>query len=206
MVRIVCLADTHLEHWKLRILPYGEVLVHAGDFTNLGTEHEVQTFADWFAGQEHPKKICIAGNHDFLFQRQPELARKILEDRGIIYLEDQETEAFGLRFYGAPHTPTFHDWAFNLDRGPKIRAKWELIPTGLDVLITHGPAFGWLDDGKGCEDLTEVLMKRCPRLHICGHVHEGYGALKTQERIQVNAALCNRWNQLVKLPIVVDIE
>ncbi|MCK4490026.1 MAG: hypothetical protein KAU23_07180 [Anaerolineales bacterium] len=48
----------------------------------------------------------------------------------------------GTKFYGSPWQPWFYDWAFNLQRGPEIRSKWELIPEGIDILITHGPPYG----------------------------------------------------------------
>ncbi len=51
----------------------------------------------------------------------------------------------GLKFYGSPWQPTFHNWAFNLDRGEEIKKVWDKIPNDTDVLITHGPPFGILD-------------------------------------------------------------
>ena len=33
-------------------------------------------------------------------------------------------------------------WAFNQNRGEDIAAKWELIPTDVDILVTHGPCWG----------------------------------------------------------------
>ena len=41
-----------------------------------------------------------------------------------------------------PRQPEFGDWAFNLPRGEKCLEKWDLIPEGVDVLITHGPPIG----------------------------------------------------------------
>jgi len=38
--------------------------------------------------------------------------------------------------------PEFHGWAFNLPTGAALREKWNLIPDGIDVLITHGPPTG----------------------------------------------------------------
>ena len=38
--------------------------------------------------------------------------------------------------------PEFCDWAFNLSRGEKCLEKWDLIPEGVDILITHGPPIG----------------------------------------------------------------
>ena len=38
--------------------------------------------------------------------------------------------------------PWFYGWGFNLPRGQALLEKWNLIPEGVDVLITHGPPLG----------------------------------------------------------------
>jgi hypothetical protein len=38
--------------------------------------------------------------------------------------------------------PEFGNWAFMLPRGPRIKEKWDQIPDGIDILITHGPPLG----------------------------------------------------------------
>jgi Icc-related predicted phosphoesterase len=89
----------------------------------------------------------------------------------------------GLKVYGSPFTPVHYDMGFTLSRGAELASKWAQIPTDTDVLVTHGPPMGVLDalfDGShvGCQDLLEVVQERVkPRLHIFGHIHEGYGAL-----------------------------
>ena len=53
-----------------------------------------------------------------------------------------------------------------------------------DILIKHAPPRAHLDLGHlGCSFLLEELWRRRPCLHVCGHVHEGYG----QEWIQDDA-------------------
>src|SRR5438552_1874538 len=81
----------------------------------------------------HHHKVVIAGNHDFCFERNPEAARPRL--RHAVYLQDQALEVEGLRLYGSPWQPWFFDWAFNLQRGEPLRAKWAQIPEGTDILI-----------------------------------------------------------------------
>ena len=99
---------------------------------------------------------------------------------GLTFLEDSEARLAGLRIWGSPWQPWFHDWAFNLRRGAEIDAKWKLIPQGLDVLITHGPPLGFGDrvhsgERVGCEDLQRHLDRVKPRLHFFGHIHEDRG-------------------------------
>jgi hypothetical protein len=66
-VRFVCISDTHNKDATLR-LPRGHVLLHAGDFSNVGLPKEVEAFAQWLASQDgFAHKIVIAGNHDLPF-------------------------------------------------------------------------------------------------------------------------------------------
>lgn len=53
----------------------------------------------------------------------------------------------------------------------------------VDVVVTHGPALGHLDetyngDNAGCPHLLKALRRARPKLHCCGHIHEGWGAQK----------------------------
>ena len=61
-------------------------------------------------------------------------------------------------------------------------AKWDAIPTTTDILVTHGPAYGFLDDVEGrkgehlgCELLADKIKLLKPKIHVCGHIHTGYG-------------------------------
>ena len=189
-LRIVCLSDTHLRDVAV---PPGDVLVHAGDFTMGGSLREIERFAAWIGALPHRYKIVIAGNHDFGFERHPHEARDRLD--GVTYLEDQGVEVEGLRIWGSPWQPRFRDWAFNLDRGAPLREKWERIPPGTDLLVTHGPPAGILDrtvSGQevGCADLRDVVFGIRPRLHVFGHIHEGFGVLERDGTTFANASIC----------------
>ena len=63
LVRIVLISDTHNKHEKLE-MPEGDVLIHAGDFTNNGTEQEIREFDMWLASLNFQHKILVPGNHD----------------------------------------------------------------------------------------------------------------------------------------------
>jgi Icc-related predicted phosphoesterase len=126
------------------------------------------------------------------------------------YLEDQFLEVDGVRIWGSPWQPTFCNHAFNLDRGVAIRAKWDLIPEDLDILVTHGPPRGVLDrvgrEHVGCADLAEVVTARRPRLHVFGHIHTGYGTAERNGTLFVNAAICKAHDNPANAPIVVDLD
>jgi len=157
----------------------------------------------------HPHKIVIAGNHDFCFESDREACEKILTN--CIYLQDQEVTINGMRFYGSPWQPWFYDWAFNLERGPEIRVKWNLIPKGTDILITHGPPYGIGDltaqeDHAGCQDLLEVVEKIKPAIHIFGHIHEGYGISSNGITTFINVSSCDQLYQPVNPPLIYEFE
>jgi predicted phosphohydrolase len=132
----------------------------------------------WLRSLPHRHKVVIAGNHDFLVQEKSAEARPLFE--GLTYLEDEEAVIDGVRIWGSPWQPWFHQWAFNLHRGADLDAKWKLIPEGIDVLVTHGPPAGMGDkcwDGRrvGCDDLLRHLGRVKPKVHLFGHIHEDRG-------------------------------
>lgn len=215
-MEVVCISDTHLRP-PLSGVPDGDVLVHAGDVTMRGNEKEVEEALAWLESLPHPHKILIAGNHDFLFERAPSRAGKILTRHpGLNYLQDSGITIGGLRFWGTPWQPWFFDWAFNLGRGAEIREKWDLIPDDTDVLIVHGPPLGQLDrnskgDPCGCSDLGDAIRRVGPRLVVCGHIHEGYGeaemtATRDTAVHMVNASICDADYEPVNAPVIVTLD
>lgn len=181
MMRIVAIADTHLFTNDL-VVPDGDVLVHAGDMCRGGTTDELLHAAQWLEGLPHRHKVIVAGNHDWCFVDAVHDARAIVG--AMHYLQDSEVTIDGLRFYGAPWQPEYGGWAFNLPRGPQLAAKWQMIPRGIDVLITHGPPAGIGDSSPvggraGCVDLRERIAAVQPRLHLFGHIHQD-GGVRTE--------------------------
>ncbi len=191
-VSLVAMADTHGYQRKL-VVPPGDVLIHAGDLTQRGTMAQLTEVRDWLLSLPHPHKVVIAGNHDFALQDERERARALFGPP-FVYLEDELATVAGLSIWGSPWQPWFYDWAFNLQRGPEIDARWRLIPEGVDVLVTHGPPAGYGDrcsDGRrvGCEDLLRHLARVKPRLHLFGHIHEDKGAWQVGPTRVVNATV-----------------
>lgn len=207
-MRIVCLSDTHGMHAQLKV-PDGDILLHAGDFTNIGSMVEFIDFNNWLRSLPHKHKVFIAGNHDFLFERnKAEDIEARVGGFGGIYLQDAEVTVNGIRIYGSPWTPQFYSWAFMLDRYGEIKEKWDKIPAGLDILMTHGPPLSILDKNNasmecGCYDLGQRVLEVKPTLHVFGHIHESYGTKKLNGTTYINASL-HRW-QRPKDPIVFEL-
>ena len=208
-MRIVCLSDTHNCNEEIAV-PAGDILIHAGDATIRGTIDEIVLFNEWFSSLPHPYKIFVAGNHDWLFEIDPKLAKSLFTE-SVIYLQDSLVEIEGLKIYGSPWQPWFFDWAFNLSRGEPLAEKWKLIPEDTDILITHGPPFGILDFppngfSVGCERLRKRVEKIRPQLHVFGHIHFSYGKLKKFGVEFANASICDEGYAPVNLPLVFDLD
>ena len=113
-----------------------------------------------------------------------------------------------LTVYASPWTPEFCQWAFAYERGgavdrfnpPSPRRKLSEAQPGaqvgfaaphpvpdfpdVDIVLTHGPPYGVLDRvvpggfSVGCEYLFRAVERARPLLHVFGHIHEGYGAVR----------------------------
>lgn len=232
-IRFVCISDTHgkIEGSKLQ-MPQGDVLLHAGDFTQKGHMNEIQKFNSYLGALPYKVKVVIAGNHDLTFDDniteaslrtfgvQKSTVESYLSERGLksvkqmltsaIYLEDSLVTVCGIKIYGAPWQPVFCDWGFNLKRGEDILKKWQTIPADLDILMTHGPPVGHGDltggnNNVGCVELLNTVQKRVkPKFHVFGHIHEGYGVTSDGYTTFINASTCTRRYLPTNAPIVFD--
>jgi Calcineurin-like phosphoesterase len=203
-MRIVAVADTHLFHEEL-VVPDGDLFVHAGDMCRGGDLDELRGAVAWIASLPHRHKLIVAGNHDWAFAREPELARALLGD--IAYLEDSATTIEGFTIYGAPWQPAYNDWAFNLPRGAPLAEKWSSIPRGLDLLVTHSPPMGIgdnmpeLPNRLGCAVLRARVEAVEPRLHMFGHIHCDGGAWQRGATMFANVTT---W-ECERAPTVIDL-
>uniref|UniRef100_A0AAV1U054 Calcineurin-like phosphoesterase domain-containing protein n=1 Tax=Peronospora matthiolae TaxID=2874970 RepID=A0AAV1U054_9STRA len=225
-MKVVCVSDTHGLHDLAAAVPDGDVFVHAGDFTDTGARSEVLAFNEFLGRLPHRYKLVIAGNHESSFDRHfyasywhhygheqqydPEEVRALLTNA--LYLEDEAVEIEGYVFYGTPWQPEFCNWAFNLPRGDALLRQWKLIPTDTDVLITHTPPQGHGDlvgcTRVGCVDLLHEVEQRVrPKLHVFGHVHEGYGrsASANGQITYFNASACTHKYEPVNPPLLFEL-
>lgn len=216
--RITFISDTHTKHNKLDgFLPGGDILIHAGDLTSRGYITEIENFAKWYDKiNNYDTKVFICGNHDFGFQDDYEKVKGLLTGyKTIDYLQDDwmmvgEDYEKMVKIWGTPWQPEFFNWAFNLPRGEKLMEKWNLIPTDVDILVTHGPPFGKLDyvayDGKnvGCEDLLFKVQEIKPKIHVFGHIHESFGYVFDGNTHYINAAVLNGRYEFRNKPVTID--
>lgn len=174
---IDCVSDTHGHYPKLE---GGDLLLLGGDYVLRDQYHEYEAFFDWLRAQDYRMKIFISGNHDNQSMFQFDWGDDIE------YLLDGGTEFEGLRIWGSPWTKTFegmnpHCKAFTFDTEEELDEKFKLIPSDVDVLVTHSPPFAVLDrtiDGRQVGStalLTHHLNRIKPRVWVWGHIHESYG-------------------------------
>lgn len=186
-MKIDCISDLH-GHYP--VLEGGELLIIAGDLTASDQQEEYYEFMAWVDIYEtiYKKIVIIAGNHDKFLQINPDFISSHGYDN-IEYLCDSGTEYNGLKIWGSPWSPWFPGInplckAFVLP-DEALFDKWQMIPKGTDILITHTPPYGTLDyrelfDGTryhmGSKTL-ESWIKYVERslIHCFGHIHEGYG-------------------------------
>ncbi len=209
-MKLVLISDTHLTK---PTLPEGDLLIHAGDLTFDGSITQTTKGLNWLGTQGKNYKygvIFVPGNHDWLFQNDFALAKKLGEENKITLLLDSSIVLENKRFYGSPWQPEFCNWAFNVPRFEEIRKKWDMIPLDTNVLITHGPPKGFNDftsrgENVGCEELLQKVLTIKPELHIFGHIHSGYGESFFNGTHFVNASICNEKYQPLNKPVVVDL-
>ena len=101
-------------------------------------------------------------------------------------------EIDGLKIFGSPYTQKYGKGAFQYSKSDDHLA-WNYLPEKIDVLITHGPPYGILDqthkgDHVGSVGLMKAVQRIRPRLHIFGHIHEGHGKREKSGIIFMNVA------------------
>lgn len=188
-MKLLVFSDLHCSPEHARSLEYQaaevEVVVGAGDFSNMGRGLEV--IAGLLQRIARPA-VLVAGNGENVDQLRAACAGC----PGAVVLHGTAATIDGVPFYGVggaiPVTP-FGSWSwdFSEDEGRDLLAG---CPSGA-VLVVHSPPRGVLDLTSrglsvGSEAVRETILARQPRLAVCGHVHES----------------CGRWEMLGATPVI----
>jgi len=209
-IKIVAISDTHNGHNSVTI-PLCDILIHAGDESYRGRKEEIEAFARWFDKQAAKHLVWIPGNHSLGVEAQWPGSKSWLSDISprTHVLMNSDVTLEGVKIWGSPVTPWFHDWAWNEVRGQAIKKYWDMIPADTSIVVTHGPPHGILDvvspgtlreDHVGCEDLMAALLRIKPKVHIFGHIHEGYGRQQFMDTLYLNASIMDEYYDPVNLP------
>lgn len=212
-MKFACVSDTHSLHGGITEFPEADVFLYAGDFTNNGAFNmrAVISFNVWLASLPYKHKVVICGNHELGFDTiQKSEVQKIISNA--VYLDQDSYEIEGIKIYGEPRQPEFHNWAFNVSRKGMFDI-WDKVPKDTDILLTHGPPFGFGDRGGdwmqnlGCKHQADMLEYGDHQIKhvVCGHIHESRGHYRTQRAdIDVwNVSAVNDRVELQESPIVV---
>ena len=179
-MKLIITSDTEGDH-REAIVPHGDVFIFGGDLIAQGSpdkhgtyESQLNDFIDWLDELPHKHKIFIGGNHDGILNRWDKKLPK-----GIHYLENESIVLDGIKYWGSPNTVAFFGMPFELPE-EKLIDIYDTIPDDVDVLITHVPPYGVLDEssgGKNCgsQSLSNRVDELNPRVHIFGHIHNAYG-------------------------------
>lgn len=224
--KIVAISDLH---GQLPEIPECNLLLIAGDLCPV-YDHSVLFQERWLKDNFYPWLrslqrtgiveyiVYVAGNHDFIFEREPFRLAPLTGIEKIYYLEESSVTVDGLKIYGLPDQLPFGEWAFNTSEAD-LKDKYSRIPQDVDVLISHGPPYGFGDrslDWHGTKKLVNngslSLRERIddlqprPRLVVYGHIHEGYGRYQLGDSILLNASLMNEHYKLVNAPLEVTLK
>lgn len=173
-LKVVCISDTHGLRLANARIPNGDLLIHCGDLTKLGTRDEVQMEVDWLKSLPHKHKVLVAGNHDGWLDRevrekvdaeQADILDTTLEysseDNGISWgdIHYLQNSTVTLDFengrsaviHGVPQVPaleptrTIH--AFEYFETPKSASpRPRPVEPATDILVSHSPPQFHLDN------------------------------------------------------------
>lgn len=176
-MRILAFSDLHrdLEQGAklVEMSADADVVIGAGDFASVhkGLEETIGALA----GIEVPT-VLVPGNNEtadaLRYAAEPWTAATVLHGEGKTI---EGVEFFGLGA-GIPVTPW--DWSFDLD---DEAATEKLAPCPEEaVLVLHSPPRGHCDSAGGDSHfgspaLLQAIEAKCPRLAVCGHIHESWG-------------------------------
>lgn len=199
---MVAISDVHGK-WKKLKIPSCDLLISAGDYSFQGEPHMVRDFHAWLNEQDAGHIISVQGNHETWVEKNWDQAKAIALEAcpAVHFIDEGLIEIEGKKIWCSAVTPWFYDWAWNVQRGPDIKRHWDKIPNDVNMIVTHGPAYGILDvvpaaDGSprgrvGCQDLLDAIRRIKPDIHICGHIHHSYGQEHIDGTSFYNVSICD---------------
>lgn len=159
---IYAFSDTHDNHRMLQVPENVDILICAGDAVEDDLKGgKYDDFIEWFSSQSAKWKIFVPGNHELSFDlgQADEIIRQ-MNDNGIIALEDAIEDCYGVVIASI---------------GANSKIEDADIPTGIDILVTHQPPYGILDDDMGSLEILNFALKSKPKYHLFGHIHSTAG-------------------------------
>lgn len=180
---ILLLSDTHGKHRLIDVPKNIQMVIHCGDICDAGDMDQILDFFDRYAQLEIPHKIYIHGNHDLPFELQPEWGKRLIP-KNVIWLNNEAIVISEINLMGISAFPS---------------VKNKETKNKMDIIVSHYPPYGILDNGFGSEEISDFIVQLAPKYHIFGHNHTDYGKAKSQNIQYINASiyhkLCQKENQ-----------
>lgn len=194
MMQILAISDLH---GNLPYIPECDLLLLGGDYCpTRNTDQEFRfidgKFREWLKQIPAKHIVGIGGNHDFILEEDIDLAKGLPWH----YLENDGIELEGVKIYGTPNTPYYGNWAF-MRTERELKEIYARIPEGLNILLSHGPANGYLDRTEegvhaGSIELKIRIKETKPKTVISGHIHEARGVQHDPDTQYYNVSYVNR--------------
>jgi Icc-related predicted phosphoesterase len=200
-MKIALLSDTHFQ-WDDLTVPECDLLISTGDYSGYqGNEPELKLYHKWLDKQHASEIISLQGNHEVWVESNFAKAKRLVSEISarIHFVAEEALEIQGIKIYCSSVTPWFQNWAWNLPQGEPIRTHWRQISDDTQVLVTHGPPYGILDQATeggehfGCPELLARIKElKSLKLHAFGHIHGGSGECEVDGIQFINASICNQ--------------
>lgn len=169
---IFAFSDTHGAHRDLRVPEEADIIICAGDAVEDDLKGgEYDDFITWFSSLSAKWKIFIPGNHELSFELgQAEVIGQAMAARGIMVLQDAVEDCDGVIIGSISGNSIIAD---------------EDIPKDLDILVTHIPPYGILDQNLGSLEILNFVLKSQPKYYLFGHIHATAG-----QEFQLGQTIC----------------
>ena len=169
---IFVFSDTHGKHRDVIVPEEADIVICAGDAVEDDLKgDEYDDFIDWFSSLSAKYKIFIPGNHELSFELDKSKdIEKAMKENGISVMQNSIRDYDGVTICSI---------------GGNVSIADADIPTDIDILVTHYPPYGILDEGLGSPEILNFVMKSKPAYHLFGHIHATAG-----EELQFGETLC----------------
>ena len=155
---IFAFSDTHGNHRALQVPENVDIVICAGDAVEdnlVGDEYD--DFIEWFSSIPCKWKIFVSGNHELSFELgQAHRIIRRMTAKGITVLENAIEDCDGVIISSISDNSSISD---------------KDIPDDIEIVVTHNPPYGILDENMGSTNILNFIMKAKPKYHLFGHIH-----------------------------------